>query len=83
MSIATTNTFLKVEEMSTVPPQEDGIQQPAEADEREGDDDEEAEGLRVGDTHHQHELEDVHQLVEGALNAADHPALTLHHCLQE
>ena len=83
MSIPTTSTLLKVEEMSPISPQEDGIGQPAKADESEGDDDEEAKGLSVRDGHHQHKLEDVHQLVEGALNTIDHTALSLHHHLQE
>ena len=69
--------------MPAVLPQEYGVKQPAETDEGKGDDDEESEGLYVRDDHHYHELEDVHQLVEGALDTVDHAALPLHHHLQE
>ena len=75
----TSTTRRTVEEVSAVSPEEDGIQKPAETDEGIGDDDEEAKGLCVRDGHHHRKLEDVHQLVEGALDTVDHAPLPFHH----
>lgn len=64
-------------------PHKDGVEKPGGEDEGEGDDDDEAEGLGVGQDDDQGKLEEVHQLVEGALHAVDDAALGGHHLLQE
>ena len=68
-----------MEEVASFSPQEDGIQKPPQTDESKGYDDEKAKGLCVRDGHHQYKLEDIHQLVEGALNTVDHTTLAFHH----
>ena len=53
----------------------------AKADEGEGGEDEKAKHVGVGHGDHEEELDQVEDLVEGALHAADHPSVLLLHLL--
>ena len=53
----------------------------AKADEGEGGEDEKAKHVGVGHGDHEEELDQVEDLVEGTLHAADHPSVLLLHLL--
>ena len=53
----------------------------AKADEGEGGEDEKAKHVGVGHGDHEEELDQVEDLVEGALHSTDHPSVLLLHLL--
>lgn len=59
----------------------DSVQDPGEADEDVGDDDQEAKRVGVGGNDDHHKLQHVHQLVHGVLHGVDDSPLRLLHGL--
>lgn len=72
-----------MEEVTALPLEENGVQQPPQENEGKGDDYEEPKRFYLRHGHHQGKFENVHQLVERVLHAVDNTSLFLGNRLQE